>query len=251
MYGKKKVDTDNMVKHGVILPMLLFVSLNVNSFNSLIIFPLKDVFNGLSSSILSVSGGNTFELIGDNMMNILLLGWKDIEDAGIGSISLIFIGAVKMFSGLVIILSVSIIITRALIMIFIYSWLLNFTLWLWAFNSASFIPKEILRNLIAYFLHIPILSILFLLFDKITSEISTSILTNGLEDVLFVLVSSYAFFKLLDQISEVANVITKGQTNSTGASLTASAIMANIGADKLTKDNASNAMDLIKKARGK
>jgi hypothetical protein len=212
--------------------------LDINLFNSWIYYPINGFFDGLSSAILEVntqSSGNTFEQIGDSMMNIVFLGWKQIDEAGWGAFSSIFIGVLKVLSGIMVIFSVTIIITRSLILAFIYGWIFSFTLWLLPLNTLNKVPKNAFVQFIAYLLHVPVLTFILVLFDLLIREIAKFNDSNAVEDILFILLASYSFIKILDQIGEIAGAITGGQSNSSGASMTGMTMLSSLGSDKIKK----------------
>ena len=238
LYGKERMSTETVLKLGILVPFLLTLSLDINLFNSWIYYPINGFFDGLSSAILEVntqSSGNTFEQIGDSMMNIVFLGWKQIDEAGWGAFSSIFIGVLKVLSGIMVIFSVTIIITRSLILAFIYGWIFSFTLWLLPLNTLNKVPKNAFVQFIAYLLHVPVLTFILVLFDLLIREIAKFNDSNAVEDILFILLASYSFIKILDQIGEIAGAITGGQSNSSGANMTGMTMLSSLGSDKIKK----------------
>jgi hypothetical protein len=248
LYGKEKISIETILKLGVLVPLLITLSLDINLFNSWIYYPINGFFDGLSSKILAVSSsstGNTFEQIGDNMMNIVFLGWKQIDEAGWGAFSAIFIGTLKVLSGIMVIFSVTIIITRSLILTFIYAWIFSFTLWLLPLNTINKVPKNAFVQFLAYSMHIPLLTFILVLFDLIIREFANFNDSNAVEDILFILLASYSFIKILDQIGEIAGAITGGQSNSTGANMTSMAMLSSLGSGAFAKSSASDGIGRV------
>jgi hypothetical protein len=171
------------------------------------------------------------------MFELLTKSIKSLDDIGLSEFLLLFTSLIKIFSSLLVILSITIIITRALIMKFAYFWVLSFVLWTIPISSkGKTISFEMFKQAIAYSLHIPILSLILVVFGEV---VDTMLNTNGnsssLKDSLFVLVVSYAIFKIFDQIAEVANAIVGSQSNSSGADLTPMALAGAMGAKGLAE----------------
>jgi hypothetical protein len=114
-------------------------------------------------------------------------------------------------------------------MVFIYLWVLNLIIWIAPFGGkAKGMVFEVIKQAIAYSLHIPIMALIVVLFQKTIQAILSSNyggLSTNISDLVFVVLVSYSMFKILDQVGEIANAIITATTSSKGADLTATALI--------------------------
>ena len=238
IFGEKKYKSKDIFNLGLVTPILLSLSLNNVSYDKYIISPILDFGNQLTSAIMGINltsatdSISSFEAIGDGMYSILNSGFNDLDKVSLGTIAPLFIGITKIICGLMVILSMAIIITRAIVFQFIYLWVLSFILWLAPFQGK---PRsmvfETFKQIFSYTLQMPALALVMVIFNQLLVEIindATANPINSLSDSMFVVLVSYALFKILDQIAEIPNTITGGQSNSGGGSMMDAGLMGGV-----------------------